>query len=213
MNHAKPIHTNTPLRELSEAAIARRLERYTEIKVKPPYPEGILDDRKRPAAVLMAFTCIDHDWHVLFIRRSVIEGDRHGGQVAFPGGAAEPADADVYATALREAHEEVGLQPTDVRILGRLNEFVTITSYNVTPVVAVFDWPYRFTLQPNEVDRAFTIPLEWLADENNRSHQLRELPPPFKPIDVIYYKPYDGEVLWGASAQFTLTMLELLKNE
>lgn len=197
--------------ELNEPIIAARLRRYPEFKYQSHFPEEVLETQMRPAAVLVAFTCIEDRWHILFIHRSEIEGDRHGGQVAFPGGAAEPGDEDVYTTALREAEEEVGLRPQDVRVLGRMSEFITITSYSVTPVVAVFDWPYTFRLQKGEVERAFTIPFDWLADENNYYLEMRTLPPPYDPVEVIYYEPYDGEVLWGASARMTLTLLEMLK--
>jgi hypothetical protein len=71
-------------------------------------------------------------------------------------------------------------------------------------------WPYRLRLASQEVSRAFTVPLAWLADPANHEVRLRALPPPYAPVPVIYFHPYDGEVLWGASARFTLALLEIL---
>jgi 8-oxo-dGTP pyrophosphatase MutT (NUDIX family) len=146
----------------------------------------------------------------LYIRRTANAQDPHGGQVAFPGGAADPTDANLEETALREAFEEIGLHPVDVKILGRLIDFVTVTSYQVTPIVGVIPWPYPLSLAADEVSRVFTIPLDWLADPANREERLRSLPEPFKPIHVIYFSPYDGEILWGASARFTTELIARL---
>ena len=195
---------------LSEAEIVRRLADQTGMAADPPYPPGFLKDVLRPAAVLIPFLIKDGAWHVLYIRRTANDQDPHGGQVAFPGGASDRYDPDPYATALRESQEEIGLLPSDVRILGQLVEFVTVTSYQVTPVVGVIPWPYPLVLQANEVSRAFTIPLDWLADPANYEIKERALPDPFASIQVIYYQPYDGETLWGASARFTLELVHRL---
>jgi 8-oxo-dGTP pyrophosphatase MutT (NUDIX family) len=198
------------LNQLTEAEIARRLAERPLIADEPPYPPGFLKGELRPAAVLIPLLLKDGDWHVLYIRRTTNSNDPHGGQVAFPGGAANPDDSDAETTAMREAQEEIGLLPSDVRIVGRLVDFVTITSYKVTPVVGIIPWPYPLVLQADEVSRAFIVPLQWLADPSNHSEEERSLPPPFSPIPVIYYKPFDGETLWGASARFTLELVNSL---
>jgi 8-oxo-dGTP pyrophosphatase MutT (NUDIX family) len=149
---------------------------------------------------------------VLYIRRTAHVQDPHGGQVAFPGGASDPGDANAEATALREVYEEIGVHPLHIRLLGRLIDFVTVTSYRVTPIIGVIPWPYPLVLETNEVDRAFTIPLDWLADPYNHEARFRPLPNPYEPIDVIYFKPYDNEILWGASARFTMELINLLSR-
>jgi 8-oxo-dGTP pyrophosphatase MutT (NUDIX family) len=164
-----------------------------------------------PAAVLIPFLQIDDGWHLLFIRRTHHEQDRHSGQVAFPGGRADPGDGNPIATALREAHEEIGLDPDDVTILGRLNLMPTVTHYRVTPIIGVIPWPYPFQPDPREVRRIFTIPLSWLADTTN--HETRMWQPrrnSVKPHAVIFYQPYDGEILWGASARMVQELIRSL---
>jgi 8-oxo-dGTP pyrophosphatase MutT (NUDIX family) len=135
----------------------------------------------------------------------------HSGQVAFPGGRADPQDATPEETALREALEEIALRPQDVRVLGRLKQLRTITNYCITPIVGVFPWPYPLELAREEVSRVFTIPLEWLADRDNHEVRMRELPHPFSPVPVIYFRLYEDELLWGVSAQITLNLLKALE--
>ena len=199
--------------KLTRNEISRRLEPARSKDPDSPYPPGFHVESPRPAAVLIPLIQDENGWHVLFIRRAAGINDPHGGQVAFPGGAKEPGDPDLKTTVLREASEEIGLPPEQVDILGQLREFVTITNYRVTPFVGIIPWPYRISLAEDEVSRVFTIPLDWLSNPENREEQLRALPPPFKSIPVIYFKPYDGEILWGASARFATEFTDLLFEE
>ena len=195
--------------ELTTQEIEYRLQNRIQQPLYNPYPEDFFDRPPRDAAILIPFTRIDSRWHLLFIRRTEHERDRHGGQVAFPGGGVDPQDASIRAAALRETREEVGIRPQDVRILGRLDRFRSISNYLVTPFVGVFPWPYTFKLEQNEVGRAFTIPLHWLAEPDNHEVRYRQFPG-HDPWPVLYFKPYDGEVLWGFSARVMLRLLEIL---
>ncbi len=199
--------------DLTEEEIARRLSRRGNNPVENPFPPGFFPGIPRSAAVLIPLLRREEAWHILFIRRTANFNDPHGGQVAFPGGASDPTDSDAESTALREASEEIGLHPSKVRILGRLMDLVTITGYRVTPVIGVIPWPSPLVLEAKEVSRAFTIPLDWLANSDNREERLRPLPDPHRPVSVIYFKPYDGEILWGASARFTLELINILFSE
>jgi 8-oxo-dGTP pyrophosphatase MutT (NUDIX family) len=192
--------------------ISRRLAKARREAHKTSFPAELLVGDPRPAAVLIPFLRIEQAWHLLFTRRNSALPE-HSGQVAFPGGRADPEDPDLDTTALREAYEEIGLLPADVRILGRLYDFLTITNYLVTPIIGVIPWPYPLRLSAEEVSAVFTIPLDWLADPANREERLRSLPAPYDPIPVVYFHPYGGEVLWGASATFTLALLEVLFGE
>ncbi|MGD9093833.1 MAG: CoA pyrophosphatase, partial [Anaerolineales bacterium] len=195
---------------INDETISRRLKSARDKEIDNPYPPDLLQSPARPAAVLIPLLNMDNLWHILYILRTKNKYDPHSGQVAFPGGAADEGDVDAIETALREAEEEIGIIPQDVKILGSLSPYYTITNYLVTPVVAHIPWPYELKLAPQEVSRAFTIPLEWLANSTNFDIKTRQIQGTYAPLNVIYYKPYDGEVLWGASARFTIGLLETL---
>jgi 8-oxo-dGTP pyrophosphatase MutT (NUDIX family) len=164
------------------------------------------------AAVLIPFICWKDEWQLVFTRRTetVVH---HKGQVSFPGGGCEVDESSPEATALREAKEEIGLAPEDVRVLGRMNDTITITGYRVTPVVGVMPWPYRFQLEPAEVVRVFTIPLLWLAERDHWDEQPVKPNGVTRPFPVIKYQSYDGEVLWGASARITQNLLKTIMGK
>jgi 8-oxo-dGTP pyrophosphatase MutT (NUDIX family) len=201
--------------DLSEIEISMRLaQAYQQADWRvdfseSPYPSELLPDSPRPAAVLIPLLRKEDTWHILFTRRNSALAE-HSGQVAFPGGRPEPGDLNPEATALREAYEEIGLAPAEVRILGRLHDFITITNYAVTPVVSRIPWPYDFTIQKEEVSRVFTIPLAWLSDPQHHEIRRRFLKSPGSHVDVIYFQLYEGELLWGATARFTITLLNIL---
>jgi 8-oxo-dGTP pyrophosphatase MutT (NUDIX family) len=161
------------------------------------------------AAVLLPLTWWKDEWHLLFTRRTEMV-EHHKGQVSFPGGGCDAGEESPERTALREAWEEIGMRPADVRLLGRLNEVFTITHYRVTPVVGVIPYPYEFRLAPAEVERAFNVPLAWLSQRDN--WEERQLTPAGidRPFPVISYHPYDDEILWGASARITHNFLGVL---
>lgn len=162
----------------------------------------------RRAAVLVPLLRADEEWHLLFTRRAKEVG-HHRGEVSFPGGACLPGET-AEQSALRETEEEIGLPAAEVRVLGLLNDVVTGTGYRVTPVVGRIPWPCRLRLSSGEVARAFTIPLRWLAERRN--WRVRPYTPPDRKdsFPVIVYRPYAGEVLWGASARITHHFLRVL---
>jgi 8-oxo-dGTP pyrophosphatase MutT (NUDIX family) len=163
------------------------------------------ETRLKCAAVLIPLVWYDDEWHLLFTRRTdTVES--HKGQVSFPGGACDEGETTPEQTALREADEEIGLNPNDVRVLGRLSNLITITYFRVTPVVGVVNWPNVFRVGEHEVARIFTIPLLWLANRSNRW----QFEMPGKTRSLIAYHPYDGELLWGATARMTVDFLKVL---
>jgi len=195
---------------LSPDEIAERLAQ----TLPPPKPEDCnanwLHAAPRPAAVLIPFVQVDHSWQIVFTRRTDKVAE-HKGQVAFPGGRSDPGDPTPEFTALREANEEIGLKPDDVQLLGRLAKLPTTSGYCVTPVVGMLNWPYQLHLAPSEVVRAFTIPLDWLANPENHEVRERQIPGSDGYFPVIYFKHYDGELLWGVSAQITMNLLSALQ--
>ena len=174
---------------------------YTEI-------EPAANELIKCAAVLLPLVWFENNWNLLYTRRTD-RVESHKGQVSFPGGACDFEDRNPEGTALREAREELGIQPEDVKILGRLSNLLTISYYRVTPVVGIVPWPYVFRVENTEVARVFTIPMVWLAAKANR-WQFRA---PGSSRDVIFYHPYDGELLWGATARITVNFLETMGIE
>ena len=191
---------------LTEDEIAVRLREAQQSTKADGYAESDapVDSLKR-AAVLVPLLRHEDEWHILYTRRTD-RVESHKGQVSFPGGACDEGETTPEQTALREANEEIGLRPGDVRILGRLNPMATISSFRVTPVVGVIPWPAVFRPAQAEVARVFTIPLKWLAERSNRW----EFHMPGQKHGVIVYHPYDGETLWGATARMTVEFLEIL---
>lgn len=193
--------TTTPLTEPEISALLQQGEPST-------YAEKAIAEGHvlRPAAVLIPMLFYEGEWHVLFTRRAD-KVEHHKGQVSFPGGATDPGDDSPEATALREAQEEIGIRPQDVRILGRIAPMITISDFIVTPVVGVIPWPYAFKVHTLEVGRVFTIPLAWLADRQHFMKLVREE----TGRHVITYLPYDGELLWGATAHMTVEFLKVIR--
>jgi 8-oxo-dGTP pyrophosphatase MutT (NUDIX family) len=185
--------------KLSEADRSQaETDGYAEIPIHP-------DVQLKCAAVLVPLVFFQNEWHVLYTRRTD-RVESHKGQVSFPGGACDEGETTPEETALREADEEIGIRPQDVNVIGRLSRMVTISKFRVTPVVGVMSFPYAFKTSGAEVARVFTMPLQWLANRNN----YWEFSMPGSDRSVIVYHPYDGELLWGATARMTVNFLKIL---
>jgi len=161
----------------------------------------------RQAAVIIPLLEHEMRWHVLLTQRSQ-ELVEHRGQVAYPGGARERRDQNLRETALREMHEEVGVIPRDVIVFGHLGDMPIITGYNVRLFVGQIPWPYELTINSDEVESAFIVPLNWLADPDHRTIQYRSYAG--REIPVIFFDHFEGYQLWGASAEMTLALLSAL---
>jgi 8-oxo-dGTP pyrophosphatase MutT (NUDIX family) len=203
------IYNKTMPNQLTQEIISERLQAAIQ-SVGPSsdgYAEIDLTDetRLRCAAVLVPLVWENDEWHLLFTRRTD-KVESHKGQVSFPGGACDEGETTPEQTALREADEEIGLNPNNVIVLGRLANMITISHFRVTPVVGVIKWPTVFRLGEHEVARVFTIPLGWLANSSNRWQFHME----GRKRSLIAYHPYDGELLWGATARMTVDFLNVL---
>ncbi len=195
--------------QLTEAYIAQRL--HDAARDFGPESDGyseidLTDDaRLKCAAVLVPLIWDSDSWSLLFTRRTD-RVESHKGQVSFPGGGCDEGESTPEQTALREAQEEIGIDPAAVHVLGRLANLITVSSFRVTPVVGVIAWPAVLRVEAQEVERVFTIPLDWLSDRRNRW----EFGLPGRNRSLIAYHPYDGELLWGATARIAVSFLSAI---
>jgi 8-oxo-dGTP pyrophosphatase MutT (NUDIX family) len=131
----------------------------------------------------------------------------HAGQVSFPGGRMEESDFDIVATALRETHEEVGIQPAAVEIAGYLDPSPTVSGYAVTPVVGLIGPGVSIDIDPVEVQAAFEVPLDFLLDEGNQGHSTRR----FEGVTLsIVEFNFAGRRIWGATASMLVQLRKKL---
>ncbi|NPA93006.1 MAG: CoA pyrophosphatase [Chloroflexi bacterium] len=201
---ADPFH-----RDLDAQAIRTALAAAQQKPPVDPYPAHWFAAPAKPAAVLVPLLQADDGWRLLFIRRATNEHDPHSGQVAFPGGQQEPADPNPEATALREAEEEIGLHPSHVTLWGRLPRHRTLTNFSIVPVVGQVPWPLDLRLAQEEVTHIFTVPLAWLRQPEHWDVRVRRLKTG-EEARLVYFRPYQGEVIWGATARIVVTLLQVL---
>lgn len=179
-----------------------------------PLPEGYSEgypspDRSQtPAAVLVPLVVRETGVTVLLTQRTAHLND-HAGQVSFPGGRCEDGDADASFTALREAQEEVGLEPSQVEVVGCLPDYFTGTGFRVTPVVGLVQPPLNLKLDDFEVAEVFEVPLSYLTERSNwrrdtyeRGGQRRQ----------FWATDWQAFYIWGATAGMLVNLMTLLEN-
>lgn len=165
--------------------------------------DGRIGNRPPAQASVLVPLVLRPEMTVLLTRRTDHLTD-HAGQISFPGGRAEPHDADAVATALREAQEEIGLQPGHVQVLGQMPTYTTVTGFVVTPVVALVDPAMALRADPFEVAEVFEVPLAFLMNPAHHRHHAADvagvrrefLSMPW-PGDPLSAEPY---FIWGATA-------------
>lgn len=162
-------------------------------------------DRKlRPAGVLVPIL-FEGEGAQLFLTKRSSALRHHPGQIAFPGGKQDDTDKDVIAAALREAHEEIGLDPGNVEVLGMMPAHETVTGFMVTPVVARVRAPFEARPEPGEVDEVFEVPLMHLLDRAQFSVQARRWRGSWRKYYTVPFGPY---YIWGATARILRVMAD-----
>ena len=157
-------------------------------------PEG---RKLRPAGVLVPIRMIDGEARLYLTKRSSAL-KHHPGQIAFPGGKQDAEDATIIDTALREAQEEIGLAPELVRVIGTAPSHETVTSFQVTPVVALIEDGFTPVPEPGEVDEVFHVPLTHVLNAQNFSIQSRRWRGARRHYYTVPFGPY---YIWGATAR------------
>lgn len=146
--------------------------------------------------------------HLLLTRRP-LHMRRHAGQLSFPGGRIEPGE-EPLAAALREAREEIGLEPSAADVIGRLSETLVLQSaFRLTPWVASVPYPYPYAPDPREVDEILHVPLSALL--RPEAHRVEQREAYGMNLDVHYFE-LGAEVLWGATARITWELLGIWRN-
>ena len=182
-----------------------------EVFAAPATSDDAMDLVDRPltqAAVLVPLVHGSEAGVLLTLRTPHLKS--HGGQVAFPGGRTEPEDASAEATALREAHEEIGLEPGQVELAGRLPDYVTGTAYRITPVLGLL--PSGLALSPceDEVAAIFTLPLSTLLDPAAPQRRRAEWRGRQREFWVW---PHPEHYVWGATAAILVHLAQRLRAQ
>lgn len=185
------------------------------LSAAPPHAEligdGIEPASQRPptpAAVLVPLVVREDQPSVLLTKRTD-HLQHHPGQISFPGGRVEAADASPAETALRETEEEIGLQGRHVELIGALPNYLTGTGFLVTPVVGVVRPPFSLTLDAFEVAEAFEVPLSHFLDPANHQRHSMEYQGRIRHFHAM---PYNDYYIWGATAGILMSLYRLLNT-
>jgi len=162
----------------------------------------------RPAGVIAPIIEQNGRLELLLTKRSSAL-KHHPGQIAFPGGKVDEGDADVTATALREAWEEVGLRVDQVEVFGQLPPHETVTSFTVTPILGRIRDDFVAKPEPGEVEEVFEVPLSHLADPANYVVQQRIWAGKPRPYFTVPWGPY---YIWGATARMLRGLAERMAD-
>jgi 8-oxo-dGTP pyrophosphatase MutT (NUDIX family) len=168
-------------------------------------PKDLTGRPYKRAAVLMPIQEREDDDYLILTQRAE-QLNHHRGQVAFPGGRVDANDRGELEAALRESHEEIGIDPSHVRVLGRLDQVTAAADFLVTPFVGIIPAPYEFRLNPIETAAVFAVPIAALLE-----------PRAVKVADrlslhgePVYHFYFDGWDIWGATARMIVQFLDLV---
>ncbi len=163
-----------------------------------------------PVAAAVLVPLIDRaDGLTVLLTERASQLARHSGQISFPGGRLEPTDPDVASAALREAQEEIGLDPARVRVFGYLPDHLVISGFRVTPVLSLVTPPILLEPNPAEVAGVFEVPVSHVFDRRNHKARLRRV----GDEEILLHDiPWEGQNIWGATAGMLLTLVRMVEQ-
>jgi 8-oxo-dGTP pyrophosphatase MutT (NUDIX family) len=167
-----------------------------------------LDSIKQSSILLLLFPEGDTLYTCLMKRPPTMK--HHPGQISFPGGKVEKEDTSAEMTALREAREEVGIDPLTVEILGKLTDlYLEVSQFSIQPFIAWADKKPDFLIDSGEVEELILFPLsDFVANESVSEVELLTFTGPLR----VKYYPYNGEIIWGATAMILSELIDILKD-
>jgi 8-oxo-dGTP pyrophosphatase MutT (NUDIX family) len=173
-------------------------------------PETVLPEGRklRPAGVLVPVLVQEDRAQVILTKRSSAL-KHHPGQIAFPGGKQDPGDPTIIDAALREAHEEIALDPGNVDILGTLPAHETVTGFLVTPVIGLVRAAFTPIPEAGEVEEVFEVPLSHLLDPGRYCVESRRWRGSWRRYYAVPYGPY---YIWGATARILRAMADAVQD-
>jgi 8-oxo-dGTP pyrophosphatase MutT (NUDIX family) len=197
--------SNTQPRHLSNDWRVPGLSAQDSGKYRPLFPTAPI-----PAAVLIPLVERPEGLTVLLTQRAT-QLRNHAGQISFPGGRIEPEDADAKAAALREAHEEIGLDARFVAVIGYLPDHILLSGFRVTPVVSFVRLGFELLLDATEVADTFEVPLSFVFNPANHRTRRRRFGAGETEIELCDI-PYGDRNIWGATAGMLLTLYNILQE-
>lgn len=166
------------------------------INIKPTSATLSLKQHFIPSAVLVPLIEENQQIHIVLTQRAW-HLNKHAGQMSFPGGKVEQTDSDIYHTALRETHEEIGVSPDNVNVIGKLQTYHTLTGYQITPIVGFLPEKTDFNIDRNEVEQLIKVPLQYFY---HKEHYLTLNILKYQRPHLVNFIPYQGHQIWGATA-------------
>lgn len=157
-----------------------------------------------PSAVMILFMNKDNGLHV-FLTKRTDKVATHKGDVSFPGGSIDEGDEDATAAALRETYEEAGISPDDIEIIGRFDEYYSITGFHVSTFVGAIDYPYKYKVNTGEIETCFEAPISIFY--NKEYDRIEDFEFYHKDMKVYYYS-YKGFTIWGLTARILTDLAE-----
>jgi len=173
------------------------------------YPrKTVADPSLRPAGVLLVVYAKDEDHSVLLNKRTELV-EHHKGEISFPGGSMDDDDESLMHTALRETHEEMGIDPSDVEMLGQLDDMPTISNFLISTFVATIPYPYDFKPSEIEVAEVLEVPISHLRSEQSWRDEAR-----FHEgeLQVSRSYVYQRHVIFGATAKVLANFLKVVED-